>query len=709
MAFTEHYLIPFQSIDGINYQAVIYEDGYEGDTVTLTAAARPFETGETQDDDPFTPIRTQTGYLRVIDTDGTLADSLFPSSNIEKMVRLFCTDDNSIKWQGFLACSSYNQAWINSPHEIELPINSLLETMKSATIPSDSIDEVERLGKLMVLAMQKMTGSTDATFLSSVLTTIWMMGAVDNGYLWPQLQIPYYLFYQEDEIINGDVTVSEYTGKTFYDIFTDICLLYGYTLRENGTQFYFTAFDEEFTPGHSASVHYYTMNFSSFLNGNYQSVASHGYMSDVSLLNNFVFAGSDSSQNLVPGRRIAIVSLEIDTKTPSLTMPETPASGDTPQAWSWMGAYRIQPFQTRGSNLETFGYFGIYYMTLTEGTSSTYANALLWSQQSNPGLDNDDFPSYWAEMFSMPIRISYGEEHLQSGLLVCRVVNNSETGSPIYTLQSARTYDFSSGGYLKLDIEYSTQYAGGDTPEAIHTFWVKLGNRYWNVSSGAWQSSAPGAHESNYPFTATSGKIENNASDFPDDESDLGSEGYFIPLEASSASAGALSVIIPQFANYGVAGNHGFGARVITKMELSFVRKKDDLVSERTSNVYREEILLNGFPDEVSETLGIGTYNLNIDSPTFIQDATSGDYIQKFTYALAARSQRPEQALVERLAKLYSKGRHIYSATIKIGNDLNKMRYLYNNSPHLVLSCNRRWAEDKEEIRVIELTADSEY
>ena len=41
--------------------------GGAGAAVPLKGGAQPFTTQESDDDDPFCPIRTQTGYLRIVD------------------------------------------------------------------------------------------------------------------------------------------------------------------------------------------------------------------------------------------------------------------------------------------------------------------------------------------------------------------------------------------------------------------------------------------------------------------------------------------------------------------------------------------------------------------------------------------------------------------------------------------------------------------
>ena len=89
MAWYKRYRVPFASIGDIQYMIYIYERT-SGNLVTLIGADEPFETQEKDSDDIFTPIREQTGYIRVIDdSGGTLLEQIMPSNNTEKLVRVY--------------------------------------------------------------------------------------------------------------------------------------------------------------------------------------------------------------------------------------------------------------------------------------------------------------------------------------------------------------------------------------------------------------------------------------------------------------------------------------------------------------------------------------------------------------------------------------------------------------------------------------------
>ncbi len=60
MAWNIHWQCCFQSLGGTQYAVNIYEQDYDGSIVQLIGSDKPFVTQEDDDDDVFTPIRTQT-------------------------------------------------------------------------------------------------------------------------------------------------------------------------------------------------------------------------------------------------------------------------------------------------------------------------------------------------------------------------------------------------------------------------------------------------------------------------------------------------------------------------------------------------------------------------------------------------------------------------------------------------------------------------
>ena len=89
--------------------------GGTGAAVPLMGGAQPFITQEDETDDQYRPIRTQSGYLRVLDTgkdaNGNAWDwkDLIPDSDTARPVTLTHVSNNTtiIDWVGFMQAQDF--------------------------------------------------------------------------------------------------------------------------------------------------------------------------------------------------------------------------------------------------------------------------------------------------------------------------------------------------------------------------------------------------------------------------------------------------------------------------------------------------------------------------------------------------------------------------------------------------------------------------
>lgn len=135
---TIHWQVKFRSLRANTlYTVNIYDDSYTGSPVQLTGAAQPFETQEDDDDDFFAPIRTQSGYLRIVDTgvdnDGNAFDwrTLIPTNDYDKPVSIQHEENGStvIDWQGYLQAQNFSGDLFNPKQVRELPVQCMLSVM----------------------------------------------------------------------------------------------------------------------------------------------------------------------------------------------------------------------------------------------------------------------------------------------------------------------------------------------------------------------------------------------------------------------------------------------------------------------------------------------------------------------------------------------------------------------------------------------------
>ena len=71
-----HWQIHFKSLRaGTDYTVHIYDANYSDTPIQLKGGAEPFVTQEDDDEDMFTPVRTQSGYIPIVDDGSTATPS----------------------------------------------------------------------------------------------------------------------------------------------------------------------------------------------------------------------------------------------------------------------------------------------------------------------------------------------------------------------------------------------------------------------------------------------------------------------------------------------------------------------------------------------------------------------------------------------------------------------------------------------------------
>lgn len=132
-----HWQVKFKSLrQGVVYTVNIYDDNYTGNPVQLIGAAEPFSTQEEDDEDMFTPVRLQSGYLRIID-DGTVDwRDIIPASDTDRPVTL--THDNNgqtvVDWVGFIQPQNFGAQLYVTPQQIDYPLQCPLTVLNGEDI-----------------------------------------------------------------------------------------------------------------------------------------------------------------------------------------------------------------------------------------------------------------------------------------------------------------------------------------------------------------------------------------------------------------------------------------------------------------------------------------------------------------------------------------------------------------------------------------------
>lgn len=236
-----NYTISFRSLRSATTDApyVVTIGGGTESTIALKPAASPFVTEEGDDEDVFCPVRTQTGYIRIVD-DGYALDGvtpfnwkdLIPMTDTARPVTL--TQGGTVLWQGFMQSQNFGSTLYGNPQEREYPIQCPLASAA---------------GQDIVLATSPVTEMKNfAFYLKSILDYIVSVtnGVISFDYVYLQggttMQSNMLCLIDPQcfvELDKDENTISAKYNK--YDVLEDICRYWGLTARVHGRSVYLCA------------------------------------------------------------------------------------------------------------------------------------------------------------------------------------------------------------------------------------------------------------------------------------------------------------------------------------------------------------------------------------------------------------------------------------------------------------------------------------
>ena len=237
MAKQIRWRVPFASVSGTLYEVEIYDEGWTGSPVVLTAGATPFVTDEDASDDFFAPVRSQTGTLQVCTqlADGTMLrlEDILPDNNIARPVQLRRVADDVVEWQGFLSCEAYTQDYVGIPQVLDLSLISVLEAMDSVQLNQEYSSGLKRVHEVVYHALTQISRECNMSIISHVnySAECWAIF---------QKHIDQTVFYDRKEYHHENSTTYIISGMSTKEVLTRLCTYMGWCCREQGTEIYFT-------------------------------------------------------------------------------------------------------------------------------------------------------------------------------------------------------------------------------------------------------------------------------------------------------------------------------------------------------------------------------------------------------------------------------------------------------------------------------------
>lgn len=748
MAWYKRYKVPFASRSGDQYVVYIYEQT-SGSLVTLTGAAEPFVTQEDDDDDVFTPIRTQTGYLRVIDEtqDGSLLETLMPSNNTEKLVSLYKGSyvdgvfvDGDLMWQGFMKASAYTQEWDKQLKVVEFPLKSLLGALDDVKIDKTFAGQTKSFAELIYTAFEDELEATPNKICCGTLATVsWskMMGVMVNCGM----------FFSEEEVVNEGDSQKVLVGMSYYDVLSEIAKLFGVQFREFGEMLGVMAYD---TGG--GIPRQITITWSYFENAvntsrNLDEDYYPNFLGEESILSYFDFKGVDNVAGFVQGGKEAVVRLDVSEKNYDIIeLPITTEDTSTVyeitnqgQPVFVRGQVFVQPHDPRVNSIETYTFLEykisdsdalVYDYVAASNYSNCLNNSVIFRPLYDPLYSRNDhlhtgaFPCRW-----MYKKDAQSQPMLVNGMFLNQMYFRTDNDGQVVSSTPGSCYKISTSlpvnltdGYLHINMKCLNFMRGSDNnmlyfgaynssvaqnPQTHLACMVKIGNYVWTPGDG-WHTSH--VRETFYIDFDEEDIISNKTEEMYIDED----EGYFIPIPAGTTMQGDLEFSITT-ASYCLIQTPGpqtwtwrdAHSRIITDLQIDFLQTIDPMASRRTSNTYRQTILSSGFDSEVAVDLTIGTNNNNVPSDCFVKsDQTT--LITSLPYYYGAsdtRNMRPEKNLLARLVAQYNQVRRTFTGVVGTTSlNLLKTTFAYLNRRFFGIVKQRNWRDDTEEVKFVEVS-----
>jgi hypothetical protein len=607
----------------------IYEQT-NGSITTLQGAAEPFVTGEDDSDDIFTPVRAQTGYLRVIDNSefGTLLGRLVPTNNTQKLVRVYSgtwnTDytnfvDGQLEWQGFLCAEAFTQSWDAQTKVIELPVKSAVAALADIQMSSEMAMQSNTFGNLICSAFGEL--GIEPSHVSIVTDLHQPEVQMIQAY------VDFSVFFKQVKQNNEGMSIKILQGISYLDAISYFCALYGVCLRSDGSGIALTMYDNPRTDGVLWKDVMTWQYFEGIAAGDdpdptrERTEVNYEYM-----LDHTTWRGSDNREGFLQGARNAAVVLNINSDHFNIVeLPVTEESSSTVKEVNLiLGKLYVQNHDKREGGSEAWYYNmysvsraqqpnqGPYYWIFTRSlTDPTYTDFLAHALFNSPTERLYDGSTLYTG--ATPVRYFYQEStqavSLKSGLWLTQqtegiydiAVSPSNVNYMIaYKLSSGRSLKLSHG-YLRLDmtilsllttLDYENWQKTGNIGIYLQ---VKFGSRYWNGS--AWTNSS-----AFFLVSFTEGVVDTNKPSFSDIDVD---GGYFIPVKYTESGVvydemeGTIELSI---SDVGMDKDYVRGyppqdsrGKIVSDLYMEFVHNSDITASPRGSNEYRTVIMRSGF------------------------------------------------------------------------------------------------------------------
>lgn len=401
----KNYTIKFKSLrSGFLYTLDI--GGVIGETVELKGAAQPFTTQEDDTDDMFVPVRTQSGYIRIID-DGYAADGvtafdwrdLMPSTGTERPVVLSHEDGGNVyvDWQGFIQPQNFSGTLYGNPQEREIPVWCVLSALQEMPI-STTFNTPLSFAYILYYFFFDVYQEYAPQF-----GNLWFQGGADARE-WLRIRTDWRNFFNSEN-------VAQYNCL---QVLEEICRFWGWTCRTQGQTVLFACADD------AGEQDWLELSSSDLASITDSSGTIHQAQESVTLAGN-IFVSTDNDIIIVQGCRNAVVKVDVNKVGTIVKFAPADMEKVMGQPTTWVND---------DSDDQTIGYFRTQtWQSLTSASETLSA----YAPNTSGGFER---------------RLIYSSAETENGQAIDAILINrapDSNGTPIVSIETKHVMTYSGG------------------------------------------------------------------------------------------------------------------------------------------------------------------------------------------------------------------------------------------------------------------------
>ena len=670
MGWSTKWRITFISKIGRTYTADILVDGYTGSVIPLRGATNPFETRENNTEEYFAPIRTQTGYLRILDNGKDLNGNDFnwrdmmPSNDMQHQVRLIY--NNNVLWIGYIKAELFTTRTFEYATEYSFPLICPLSLIERLPLSFNSYN-----GTLLT-TVEILSLALSATGVS------WNYVDISNNVQnWKDLNARINLmnFTNVDPTVNYVTEIATWTDKSsFYDVISQICKYWGWTIYSRGLNVYIVA-------------NGYSNRFRRFLYSqlSYAITSEVTYTGDMVNIGNLTYRSTNHNEDYILGRRnIMVISNSgdnINLIKPKLEELQYDWYGGTNHVISYGSQYYSIQFYLQNTTTHT-EFLHNYRLVF---------NPVNIGSRSNIILSEDD---YWSqseekESFSLQNNI----QCLTGGTLPTSIL--AQRVFSIMTLHSICAPQgsmISISANARANLDPRDSYSFNPNTDYFRMY-LRIGNKYWDYESESWGTSPAVLNVR----IGSNAKINTTKYLFNPHN---GATGFCVPMDETLY--GQLEVGILMAPSRDILLNT-FTVKIVPTDNMVFPTAKIEHTWSGIANATFKK------DEEISLKIASGNNNTYGFGQIYNED---GSYLTSVNFfsddGSSSTEKQPEQKLLERMQSAYGKIRHRLQVEVETNNvaDLPSTKFRHwsdSNKQYSLQSVSHKWVDDTMQLTMIEL------